>query len=188
MTKIIVGEKVKNLRESKKISVEELAERTGLSTEIINYIESEKELPSMAPLIKISRGLGVRLGTFLDDTEELGPVISRANQRTSSINVSRGSLDCPTGLKYYALAQEKAGRRMEPFMIELEPEKGEHKLSAHEGEEFIYVLEGTLSVDYGKDKMQLNAGDSIYFDSIVKHHIYAEGQTAKILAVLYTPA
>ena len=63
----IVGEKIKALREAKEISVAELAERSGLAEEQINRIENNVDLPSLAPLIKIARALGVRLGTFLDD-------------------------------------------------------------------------------------------------------------------------
>lgn len=66
----IVGEKIKSLRETKEISVAELAERSGLAEEQINRIENNVDLPSLAPLIKIARALGVRLGTFLDDQEE----------------------------------------------------------------------------------------------------------------------
>ena len=63
----IVGEKIKSLRETKEISVAELAVRSGLAEEQIERIENNVDLPSLAPLIKIARALGVRLGTFLDD-------------------------------------------------------------------------------------------------------------------------
>ena len=71
----IVGEKIKSLRETKEISVAELAVRSGLAEEQIERIENNVDLPSLAPLIKIARALGVRLGTFLDDQEEQGAVI-----------------------------------------------------------------------------------------------------------------
>lgn len=73
----IVGEKIKSLRETKEISVAELAVRSGLAEEQIERIENNVDLPSLAPLIKIARALGVRLGTFLDDQEEQGAVIIR---------------------------------------------------------------------------------------------------------------
>ncbi len=59
---------------------------------------------------------------------------------------------------------------------------------SHEGEEFIMVMEGTMEISYGKNTYLLEEGDSIYYDSIVPHHVHAyEGQAAKILAVVYTP-
>ena len=78
---IVVGFKIKCLRESKGLSVEEIAERSGLSVDQINNIENGQNLPSLGPLIKIARALGVRLGTFMDDNDALGPVVTRAEER-----------------------------------------------------------------------------------------------------------
>ena len=64
-TSKIVGEKIKSLREDKSITIEELAQRSGLAMEQIERIENNIDIPSLAPLIKIARVLGVRLGTFL---------------------------------------------------------------------------------------------------------------------------
>lgn len=185
----IVGFKIKGIRESKNISVEEIAERTGLSVEQINSIESDQYLPSLGPLIKVARALGVRLGTFLDDNDNLGPVVCRAEERSSSISFSNGASDARKHMEYHSLAKQKAGRSMEPFVIDIQPsEERKFKLSAHEGEEFIYVLEGSVEIDYGKQQYTLNAGDSIFYDSIVQHHVHgAPGQAAKILAVVYIP-
>ncbi|MDR3265972.1 MAG: helix-turn-helix domain-containing protein, partial [Tannerella sp.] len=77
----IIGEKIKNFREMKNISVEEMVERSGLPEEQIIRIEGNEDFPSLAPLIKIARVLGVRLGTFLDDQTEIGPVLSRKSDR-----------------------------------------------------------------------------------------------------------
>ena len=67
--------------------------------------------------------------------------------------------------------------------------ENEIKLSTHEGEEFIYVLEGEVEIKYGKETYQLKAGDSIYYESIVAHHVHSFGsEKAKILAIVYTPA
>ena len=73
----IIGAKIKSIRESKQLSTQEVSERSGLSIEQIERIEGNIDFPSLAPLIKIARVLGVRLGTFLDDQSELGPVICR---------------------------------------------------------------------------------------------------------------
>ena len=187
----IVGHKIKGIRESKNISIEEVSERSGLSAEQIVSIENEEHLPSLGPLIKIARALGVRLGTFMDDNDDLGPVVCRAadRERNNSISFSNGATDARKHMEYHPLAQQKAGRHMEPFVIDINPtENLEYKLSEHEGEEFIYVMEGELEIDYGKEKYLLKEGDSIFYDSIVKHHVHgAPGKPAKILAVVYIP-
>ena len=143
-TSKIVGEKIKSLRESKNISREELAERSGLAIEQIERIENNIDLPSLAPLIKIAR---------------------------------------------VSLSKSKADRHMEPFIIDVAPtDDNEFVLSSHEGEEFIMVMQGTMEICYGKNTYLLEEGDSIYYDSIVPHHVHAyQGQAAKILAVIYTP-
>jgi transcriptional regulator with XRE-family HTH domain len=187
----IVGFKIKGMRESKKLTVEEISERSGLSVDQINSIENDEYLPSLGPLIKIARALGVRLGTFLDDNDELGPVVCRAEERErdKSISFSNGATEARKNMIYHSLARQKAGRSMEPFIIDIQPnEEKTFKLSAHEGEEFIYVMEGEIEVAYGKERYVLKQGDSIFYDSIVEHHVHgAEGKCAKILAVVYIP-
>ena len=187
----IVGFKIKGIRESKKLSIEEIAERSGLSADQIASIENDQYLPSLGPLIKIARALGVRLGTFLDDNDELGPVICRAQdrERNSSISFSNGATEARKNMVYHSLARQKAGRSMEPFIIDIQPsEEKDFKLSAHEGEEFIYVMEGEIEIAYGLEKYVLKPGDSIFYDSIVEHHVHGlAGKSAKILAVVYIP-
>jgi len=87
------------------------------------------------------------------------------------------------------LAAGKSDRNMEPFIIDFKVDAEEsHELSSHEGEEFLYVLEGTIEVIYGQNNYVLETGDSIYYDSIVSHHVHSSNdETAKILAVIYTP-
>ena len=188
-TSKIVGEKIKSLREAKGIRIEELAERSGLALEQIQRIETNIDLPSLAPLIKIARVLGVRLGTFLDDQTELGPVVCRKADSTDTISFSNNATHSRRHMQYHSLSKSKADRHMEPFIIDVEETADtDFVLSSHEGEEFIYVMEGTMEVAYGKNTYVLEAGDSIYYDSIVPHHVHAfQGQRAKILAVIYTP-
>jgi transcriptional regulator with XRE-family HTH domain len=187
----IVGSKIRGLRETKNLSVEEIAERSGLTVEQINSIESDQNLPSLGPLIKIARALGVRLGTFMDDNDALGPVVTRAKDReaNSSISFSNGATDARKHMEYHPLAQQKARRHMEPFIIDINPEENPNfQLSDHEGEEFIYVMQGEVEIVYGKETYTLKEGDSIFYDSIVKHHVHgAPGKSAKILAVVYIP-
>jgi quercetin dioxygenase-like cupin family protein len=156
---------------------------------VIERIEAGAIVPSLAPLIKISRALGVRLGTLLDDDAQVGPVVTRANEaeevaRLKSLETGEGA----GTLEFFSLAAGKNARHMEPFLIDVHP-ASDAAPSGHEGEEFLYVLAGELEVAYGKDVIRLGAGDSIYYDSIVPHHVHAAGTgPARILAVVYTPA
>ena len=186
----IVGEKIKSLRDTKQISIAELAERTGLAEEQIERIENNVDIPSLAPLIKIARALGVRLGTFLDDQDEVGAVVCRKEElNNSTISFSNNAMNARTHMQYHSLSNSKADRHMEPFIIDIATtEETNYELSSHEGEEFIFVMEGAVEIAYGKKTHVIEAGDSIYYDSIVPHHVHGyQGQAAKILAVVYTP-
>jgi transcriptional regulator with XRE-family HTH domain len=184
-----VGEKIKQIREIKKLSIEELAERSGMEVSMVIRIEEERNIPSLAPLIKIARALGVRLGTFLDDSNSYGPVVVRADEHHKGVRFTSQSSEAREHLNFFSLAYDKAGRNMEPFIIDIEPGlKSDYTLSSHEGEEFIYVLDGAIEINYGKETYNLEKGDSIYLDSIVLHNVHAgNNQPAKILAVVYAP-
>jgi transcriptional regulator with XRE-family HTH domain len=187
--KALVGSKVKSIRESKNITLEQLAQRSGLTIDQIERIEENKNLPSLAPLIKIARVLGVRLGTFLDDNQNLGPVVCRKEDQPKGISFSNETANSHNNLNFFALAQSKIGRHMEPFLIDIDSASEEgYVLSTHEGEEFLFVIEGVVEVTYGKTTYTIEAGESIYYDSIVEHNVHAASQSkAKILAVVYTP-
>ena len=192
MKKLTLGEHIAEIRKTYSISREDLSERSGVSTDLIAKIEDAGLIPDLAPLIKISRGLGVRLGTLLDDHEQLGPVICRATEVSSSTRFKTGLPEGAAsgghhGMTFNALAADKNGRHMEPFIVTIEADAQQEK-STHEGEEFIYVMEGTLSLEYGMDKETLKTGDSVYYDSIVPHRVFsADSNPVKILAVIYTP-
>ncbi len=184
-----VGSKITQIREARKLTPEQLAERSQLSAELIREIENGALIPSLTPLIKIARVLGVRLGTFMDDVENIGPVVSRRGQYSKAVRFAGKSKSASGELDFYALAMDKSGRHMDPFLIDIQPATDkEYVLSSHEGEEFIYVLSGQVEISYGKELHRLNEGDSIYYDSIVAHHVHTQGDApARILAVVYAP-
>ena len=184
-----VGEKIKHIREMKKVSIEELSERSGMEISIVQKIEQDKNVPSLAPLIKIARALGVRLGTFLDDSDSYGPIVVRSGEYHQGARFTSQTSEAREHLNFFSLAYDKAGRSMEPFIVDIEPgQKSDHMLSSHEGEEFIYVLDGEVEINYGKDIYELTKGDSIYLDSIVMHNVHSANNTpARILAVVYAP-
>lgn len=186
-----IGGKVRQLRESKQMTVEQLAEQSHCHADQIRQIEDGALVPSLTPLMEISRAMGVRLGTLLDDDPLDGPVVFKDDQ---SPNVIRFSGKDPNALSsnldFYSMGAGKRDRHMEPFLIDVKPRQGEAApLSAHEGEEFIYVLSGAIKINYGRTSYELEAGESIYYDSVVPHDVHAMGSdSARILAVVYAPS
>ncbi len=183
-----VGQRIKTIMGNKGLSLAELEQRTGLKAELIRLVEEEDVYPSLGPLLKIARALGVRLGTLLDDQVSSDPLIIRRQERTQELSMLR-SKNAPIALQFYSLGRGKTDRHMEPFFVELLPESATEKhLSSHEGEEFIVVHSGHVEIVYGKETHRLAEGDSIYYNSIVPHYVSCHGATtASIYAVLYFP-
>lgn len=183
-----VGQRIRSFMSRQDLSLEALARRTGLEHSVLETIVQDDVYPSLGPLLKIARALDVRLGTFLDDQISSDPLVVRRENRKQELSMLRGK-DKPVALKFYSLGSGKSDRHMEPFYVELLPESETAKdLSSHEGEELIVVYAGRVEVTYGSDAYVLEAGDSIYYNSIVPHYVSCKGaQPAAIYAVLYIP-
>ena len=184
---IAIGSKIKGLREQKNISMEDMASMSGLNAQYLKVIEENLQVPTIGELIKIVRVLGVRVGTILDDFSNDGPVVSRAADWQEN-PVERGKEASCSPMSYYSLSSKKQDRHMETYIVNLNNIDGTKELSSHEGEEFMYVLEGEIEVRYGKEVYHLSQGDTIYYDSIVPHLVLPAGNSdAKLLAVVYIP-
>ena len=187
-TNQLIGKKISALRELKKISIEDLAAKTGLSVSQLNSIESGASIPSLGVLIRVTRAMGIRIGTLLDDTVKEGPSIIRADEHNTTLSFSTSENQNREHLTFYSLAPNKAGRHMEPFVIDIQRnEQTKPAQSSHEGEEFIYVLEGSIIIHYGSDVFELDEGDSIYLDSVVSHLVTTKANRARILGIVYVP-
>ncbi len=184
-----LGLKIKQLREMREMSLEQLAEQSQCPVDLLARIEGGEHIPSLAPLMAIARALGMRLGTLIDDEPHEGALLIKGGQSEDVIRFSgQASHAEGSNLAFHSLGAGKQDRNMEPFVIDVEPSTAEEAtLSTHEGEEFIYVLSGHIEINYGKTVYQLDAGDSLYYDSIVPHNVHATGGTARILAVVYAP-
>ena len=184
-----VGERIKKVREEKKLSLADLAEKTGYSSAILSQIENHLLSPSLGTLIQIANALEVPLSKIFGEKRGHSYSIVRKDER-KLISRFASKEGVNYGYTYESLGYDKKNRRMEPFIVTLEPATVKHeKLSSHSGEEFIYVLEGEMEVVLGDLKDTLSAGDSIYYDSTLPHRVACVGDTpAKILAVLFTEA
>ncbi|MCQ2752350.1 MAG: XRE family transcriptional regulator [Coriobacteriales bacterium] len=184
-----IGEKITALRKAHDLTQEQLAQKCGCPVSEIIELEKSDRVATLAPLIMITRAIGVRLGTLLDDDDDLGPCFTMASEICTAENKrTLGTISDAGKLNFFSLAASKSARHIDPFIITMDPtENNEHELRSHEGEEFLYALEGPVEVQYGKEIYVLQPGDSIYYDSIVPHEVRChEGQKAKFLACLYT--
>jgi transcriptional regulator with XRE-family HTH domain len=183
-----LGDRVRNFREIKRLSKEELAERSGLDVNFIEQVEENTVKPALGALLKFSRAMGIRMANFLDASVSRDPVLVRSGDREGIQRTELSSESgVPSSLIFHHLAQGKIDRHMEPFFIEVLPQPpGQVKVSQHEGEEFIAVVSGEIELQYGKDTYKMRTGDSAYYSSDVPHRIVAlNDEKADIYAVIY---
>lgn len=117
-----VGSRIKSIRKAKNITVDQVAERSGLTLEQVCRIEENRNLPSLAPLVRIARALGVRLGTFLDDSDNLGPVICRKEDQVESISFPSETANSHNNLNFlHWLHPRPAGTWSRSLSISIRP-------------------------------------------------------------------
>ena len=184
-----VGEKIKLLREKKKLTLPDLAQKSGFSSAVLSQIENHMISPPLGTIIKLAKALEVEPGYFFKEKPKSPYVIVRKDERVSVSRVASKE-GVSYGYSYESLGADKKDRKMEPFIVTLDPETVKKPAqSTHDGEEFIFVLEGEMEVTLGDHSDVLTAGDSIYYSSTIPHRVGAKGNApAKILAVLYTGA
>ena len=178
-----IGKRIQTYREKLAMSVDDLSERAGLPAGLIQDFEDGRVAPAIGLMVKLSRALGQRVGTFMDDQIARDPVITRSAEREEGIAPHKENL--PGQYSYHSLGAGKADRHMEPFFVIISPTE-ERTKSSHEGEEFVVVVSGEVELVYGKETYLLKEGDTMYYNSLVPHCLSAVGGDAKIYAVIFT--
>jgi len=181
-----VGESVKEIREKKGLTLEDVSQRTGLQVELLTEIEKGEMSPPLGAIIKLAKALEMKVGYFISGAEDLPYTIVRKNDRKLISRYDSKKRD-RYGYEFSSLAPYKKDRHMEPLLVTLEPSDIQEERSIHDGQEFIYVLQGTMEVRLGEEIHLLEQGDAIYYDSTLPHLVKCHGRDkVKILAVLYT--
>lgn len=178
-----LGKRVRTYRERLGLSQEQLATNAGLDLQTVKDTEDGTIYPPLGIIIKLSRALGQKVSTFMDDQFQKDPLIVRACDREEEAapHVGYGAR-----YHYFPLGKGKTDRHMEPLFIQIE-DGVEEELSSHEGEEFIIVVSGKIKLKYGQEIHILEKGDSLYYNSIVPHYLIAADGPAEIYAVLFVP-
>jgi transcriptional regulator with XRE-family HTH domain len=186
-----IGEKIRGLRQQKRLTLQELSELTTLSKPLLSQIENQQVIPPLATLLKIARGLKVDIHFFFADAENRQKyVLTRREDVREDEKVARSVANAAARpYLYHSLAQGLRHKHMEPFLVEFENRVWDDSLFfKHEGdEEFIFIIAGELDFHYNNDVLRMNVGDSIYYDSSQPHGWVAVGDgSATAVAVMYT--
>ncbi len=170
---LALGEKIRRLRQDKGFSMQDLSERTGLSKGLISQIEKEQVSLPISTLLKVASSLDTDIGLLFQDEQHETPssriaVVRKHERIVSQRRQVQGKVHL--GYTYEALAYNKAFKQMEPFLVSFEPKDEQDVLRfSHEGEEFAFVLTGRLEFTTDTEKIVLEQGDSLYFDSVLLH-------------------
>ena len=177
-----IGEHLKVLRSARGMTLERLAASTGLTKSYLSKIQNSRKLPPIATLSRIAQALGTGIGSFFGDILEAreGASVVRKNER---LPVVRGGT--AFGYDYVSLAHKRLSKRMEPFVFTFPSKIDRHVFFDHGGEEFVFILSGTVIFQVGDERSTLEEGDSLYFDAAIPHRGWSVGRDAKALVVVH---
>ncbi len=179
-----LGDRIRKVREMRGLTLKDLSSRTGISVETLKRVESNETIPPLGELIKLGKAVEMKMGYFISPGVEKPMAVVRSDSRPAISRFGKVRSE-QYGYFYESLAPEKANRFMEPFLITMVPSEVK-ELSSHDGQEFIFVLEGEMKAQVGDHVEILRAGDAVYYDSNCPHLVKCAGnKPAKILAVLY---
>jgi len=156
--------KIASLRKESRMTLKTLGDASGLSDTYLSRVENGKTAISIANLSKVATALGVDLSTFFDSPESTAPLIVRRAGDGKKIRFRTRY-----GIRARLLAEEKRDKLMEPIWLDISSAKKEMPLQSHSGQEFIHILKGRCRFRFAKQTLELNEGDSVYFDSNVDH-------------------
>jgi transcriptional regulator with XRE-family HTH domain len=179
----MIGQRLKTIREEKGLSLDDLSNMTGFDVDVLAGIENKDVQPQLGTIIKLSKALDSAFSRVMSGVGSKLYSVTRRNERTP-VSRSTSKKGKNKLYSYKSLAPEVKGRHMEALMVTLEVNP-EEELSVHDGEEFIYVVDGEVAVKIGDDRFELTKGDSVYYLSTTPHMVAAKTGTAEILAVIY---
>jgi len=180
-----LGDRIRRVREMRGLTIKDLSSRTGIDTDTLERTESSEMIPALGQLVRLGRALDMKMGYFISPGIDKLMTVVRKDERPP-ISRYGETKSMQYGYFYESLAPEKADRLMEPFIVTLVPTDTE-EFSIHDGQEFLYVLEGEMKVQVGERVDFLKPGDAVYYDSNQPHLVRCVGtKVTKILAVLYT--
>lgn len=176
------GARLRASREERGFTLEELGERAGIEPHLLAQVEAGEDILPLGQLIRVTKALSLKMADVISTGEEAFTIV-RSNERQTFSRFGAAK-ERSHGYEYESLAGGKSDRRMEPFIVTLHPAASDEP-STHDGQEFIYVLEGEMEVIIEGARDVLSPGDAIYYDATASHLVRAYGDSpARILAVL----
>lgn len=182
-----IGRKIRELRQKKNLTLESLAEKLDLKENILTRIENDRFVPPLGTLLKLSRILDVSMAYFFEDEVAVEKIFITRSQERIKVKVKPFYQEGEVEYFYESLEPKNQNKHIEPFLVHFQPMAVSDILyMSHEGEEFHFVMEGTLEFRTDDRVEVLEAGDSLFFESGMNHGFRAlTEKPAKVLVVLW---
>jgi len=176
-----IGKNIRMIRKLKELTLEDLAGKTGFTKGYLSKVENSEKAPPVSTLLNIAKAMGVGMSKLFGEGHE--PTSFSLVKKDERQQMARSGTSF--GYSFETLAHKYPDKKMEPYILTIPPEIEEHPLFKHQGEELVFVLEGTLKFLHGKNECLMEKGDCIYFDSGMAHRGFAlGGKEVKILIVI----
>lgn len=182
-----LGQRLKRHRLAARLTLAELAERSGFGKGYLSRIENGQKVPPIGTLARIADVFGIEAASLLSRTGVTNPwrgvsLVRRSEKRPTIMGGSA------FGYNYFALTDATEGRALQPFLFSFPAEIDKFVFFEHDGEELLHVLSGRIEWQVGMDKYILEAGDTIHFDSRMPHRGHSLAGPATALVVMHSPA
>ena len=182
MNLVELAQRIKARRLEKRLTLEEVASRTGLTRSWLSKVENFRVTPSLPALGQIAAALEIPVAELfqgLDQHPRL-VVVRRGERQVIQRDKPRSQI------RYESLAFKRPDRKMDPFLLRVPPDETRRPAMPHEGEEFLLVIAGRVDFEYEGESYKLAAGDSLYFDASAKHRLVNPyKKSAEVLCVFF---
>jgi len=167
--------RLRSLRQERRWTLDELAARSGYSKGYLSRLETGDRQASIASVLTLARLLGVSLASLFE-TDEDGPVLIVRNGGTPAYDAD--------GLRCWPLSARTHPMQLQPLRVVVSPDREGDGRRQHDGEEWLYVVSGSLTLLVGGQSHDLEPGDAAHFDARLPHRLIARlGAEAEVLLV-----
>jgi transcriptional regulator with XRE-family HTH domain len=176
-----VNERIKEIRKKNGLSLEKLAELTGFTKGYLSRIENSKKLPPFATVQSIADALQMDILALMDKSKHLAESKNIDLIKKPDSDDTEWEESSPI-YSFIPLVNTYKNKFMSPFLFKVK--KGETEITTHDSEEFVYVVDGELELNYEGKTYKLDKGDSFYLDARLKHNFINKfDKTAALIAV-----
>jgi transcriptional regulator with XRE-family HTH domain len=160
-----IGKRIKTLRTERGITLDQLARQTGFTKGYLSKVEKSEKAPPVSTLLNLAKALDVTLSVLLgEESQQSSLCLVRKDERPLMARDGTAF-----GYSYEAVAYKFPDRLMEAFVLTLPLSSKKKTIYQHEGQEILFVLQGTMKFFYGSEEYIVHEGDCIYFDSGIPH-------------------